>query len=187
MKQETYDLVEAVRALGIELTDAPVPRCLRITSDADTFWERLIAVRKALDAFDRAGGASKDVDAPKPPEDAMKAALAALLRLYEAQGGNMDQAADLIREKIGGGKAGGEVGKKKDGPVPIPTFAPGSIKKKKHYKPRINLIPDMPGKVSLAGLQRLNLDVQYVEAISGATLASDKRSPASPSAVFGRT
>jgi hypothetical protein len=57
--------------------------------------------------------------------------------------------------------------------VTLPVFAPHGVKKKENYKPRINLIPDMPGSVDMAGLRRLGFDVSYVEAISGNTLASD--------------
>jgi len=174
MRQEAYDLVEAVRSLGIEITDAPGPRALRIATDADTFWSRLVGVKRALDAFDRAGGTSSDLHAP-PPDERLKKALDAVLRLYELQGGNMEQAVSVVQEAL-------EVvpdtdperkEKKKKGYVSLPVFAPDGIKKKSTYSPRINLLPPMPGNVRLDDLRRLGFDVSYVEAISGQTLASD--------------
>ena len=51
MRQEAYDLVEAVRSLGVEITGVPGPKAIRIATDADTFWSRLLVVRRALEAF----------------------------------------------------------------------------------------------------------------------------------------
>lgn len=175
MRQEAYDLIDAVRALGVEITGVPGPKALRIATDADTFWSRLVLVKRALDAFDRAGGTSVDLDAP-PPDEKMKRALDAILRLYELQGGNLAEAYNVVQEALGvEPEAGSEqkAEKKKKGYVTLPVFAPNGIKKKSAYKPRINLIPEMPGSVDMDGLRRLGFDVSYVEAISGATLAAD--------------
>nr|WP_250807974.1 hypothetical protein [Neorhizobium tomejilense] len=176
MRQEAYDLVEAVRSLGIEITGGAGPKALRIATDPDTFWSRLVHVKRALDAFDRAGGTGVDLQAP-PPDEKLKKALDAILRLYEMQGGNMVQAANVIQDvwNVEPEPAPGEERKKKKGSgyISLPVFAPNGIKKKGTYSPRIKLIPDMPGSVSLDGLRRLGFDVSYVEAISGATLAGD--------------
>lgn len=175
MRQEAYDLVEAVRSLGVEITGVPGPKALRIATDADTFWSRLVFVKRALDAFDRAGGTSADLDAP-PPDEKFKKALDAILRLYELQGGNMEQAFNVVQEALEVEPEAAQdqkAEKKKAAYVTLPVFAPNGIKKKGTYKLRVNLIPDMPGSVSMDGLRRLGFDVSYVEAISGATLASD--------------
>ncbi|MCS4089813.1 hypothetical protein [Rhizobium sp. BK176] len=173
MRQEAYDLIEAVRSLGIELNAAPGPKALKISTDADTFWARLVVVKRALDAFDRAGGTGIDVDAPAP-DDKLKKALDAVLRLYELQGGNMEQVFTVVQEALEVEPVREDKAeKKKKGYVTLPVFAPNGIKKKATYSPRISLIPPMPGSVSLDDLRRLGFDVSYVEAISGNTLASD--------------
>jgi hypothetical protein len=173
MRQEAYDLIEAVRSLGIELTDAQSPKALKISTDADTFWSRLVMVKRSLDAFDRAGGTSVGIDAPSP-DDKLKKALDAVLRLYELQGGNMEQVYSVVQEALEVEPTRDEkTEKKKKGYVTLPVFAPNGIKKKSTYSPRISLIPPMPGSVSLDDLRRLGFDVSYVEAISGNTLASD--------------
>jgi hypothetical protein len=173
MRQEAYDLIEAVRSLGIELNAAPGPKALRISTDADTFWSRLVTVKRALDAFDRAGSTSVDIDAPAP-DDKLKKALDAVLRLYELQGGNMEQVYTVVQEALEVEPAyEAKAEKKKKGYVTLPVFAPNGIKKKATYSPRISLIPPMPGSVSLDDLRRLGFDVSYVEAISGNTLAAD--------------
>lgn len=172
MRQEAYDLVEAVRSLGIELTATIGPKALKITTDAETFWSRLVLVKKALDAFDRAGGTGIDVEAPSPDEK-LKKALDAVLRLYELQGGNMEQVASVVQEALEVEPVATKAEKKKKGYVTLPVFAPNGIKKKSTYSPRISLIPPMPGSVSMDDLRRLGFDVVYVEAISGSTLAAD--------------
>lgn len=173
MRQEAYDLIEAVRSLGIELTAAAGPKALKISTDADTFWSRLVMVKRALDAFDRAGGTSVDIEAPAP-DDKLKKALDAVLRLYELQGGNMEQVFSVVQEALEVEPAREEKAeKKKKGYVTLPVFAPNGIKKKSTYSPRISLIPPMPGSVSLDDLRKLGFDVSYVEAISGSTLAAD--------------
>jgi hypothetical protein len=177
MRQEAYDLIEAVRSLGMEITGVTGPKAIRIATDADTFWSRLVHVKHSLDAFDRAGGTGMDLEAPEPDEK-LKKALDAILRLYELQGGNMTQATNVIQEALmvePEPPSGEERDRKKKraGYISLPVFAPNGIKKKNTYKPRINLIPDMPGSVSMEGLRRLGFDVSYVEAISGATLAGD--------------
>lgn len=174
MRQEAYDLIEAVRSLGIEITAVPGPRSLRIATDADTFWSRLVNVKRALDAFDRAGGASTDLHAP-PPDDKLKKALDAVLRLYELQGGNMEQVYTVVQEalEVEPERDQKAAKKKKKEYVTLPVFAPNGIKKKSTYSPRISLIPPMPGTVNLDDLRRLGFDVSYVEAISGNTLAAD--------------
>jgi len=173
MRPEAYELVDAVRGLGIELTDAPSPKCLRITSEPEAFWSRLVDVKRALDAFDRSSGQGSDIDGPAPG-DRLRKALDAILRLYELQGGNMEMAALVVHDSLEVEATKEQPAKKgKKDPVLLPVFAPSNIKKKSAYKPRINLIPDRPGSTSMDDIRRLQFDVSYVEAISGGTLAAD--------------
>lgn len=186
MRPEVYDLVENVRSLGIELTSAPTPRCLKITTDPDTFWARLVDVQRSLEAVDRSGGVNSDIDAPAPDRDSekLRKALDAILRLYELQGCNMEEAAHVIRASLELEKVEEKKTKKKGKEyVTLPVFAPNGIKKKGAYKPRISLIPEMPGSVSMDGLRGMAFDVTYVENISGATLAVEeapRRAPPAP-------
>lgn len=189
MRQEAYDLIEAVRSLGIEITGVPGPKSFRIANDPDTFWTRIVQVKRALDNFDRAGGSSMDFQAPPPNDEKLKKALDAILRLYELQGGNMEEAAAVIRDTLELEAMVSEEekkAKKKKEYVSLPAFAPNGIKKKSTYKPRISLIPDMPGSVDMDGLRRLGFDVSYVEAISGATLAGDPHERNRPAPAFGK-
>jgi hypothetical protein len=178
MRPEIFDLIESVRALGIELTDAPAPKCLKITGDPNAFWAGLVTVQRSLEAVDRSGGTSTDIDTPEPSldSDKLRRALDGVLRLYELQGGNMDQAVNVVEEALA---VTSEAKTEKKGKqyAALPVFAPNGIKKKSSYSPRIRLIPEMPGSVSMAGLRSMNFDISYVEAISGATLASDERKP----------
>ena len=188
MRPEGYDLVNSVRALGIELTDAPAPKCLKISVDPELFWMRLIDVKRSLDAFDKAGGVGSDIDVPALPQDEkFKKALDAILRLYELQGGDMSQASNVVKDALGLEDAETPVTgvdndsknekKSKNNYVSLPVFAPNNIKKKKKYKPRINLLTDNPGTVSMSGLKRLGFDVTYVEAISGETMQKKPQKP----------
>jgi hypothetical protein len=187
MRPEAYELVDAVRGLGIELTDAPAPKCLRITSDPETFWMRLVDVQRALEAFDRAEGQGSDMEGPAP--DGLRKALDAVLRLYELQGGNMEQATLVVQAALDVEAADARATKKgRKDPNLLPHFAPANIKKKEAYKPRINLLPPLPGSVDMDGLRRLGFEVSYVEAISGSTLAADphgRNRPSRPSNGMG--
>lgn len=176
MRQEAYVLVEAVRALGLEIGDAPPPKCLRISIDPEDFWLRLVDVRRALEAFDRAGGTSEDVDGPAP-DDKMKRALNALLRLYEAQGGDTEQAAFVIREALQVAPAKDSKTKRKKAYVTLPMFAPQRLSKQQKYTLRISLLPKTPSRVDLDDLRRESFDVNYVEVISGNTMPSEPAVP----------
>lgn len=181
MRPEGYDLVNAVRALGIELGDAPAPKCLKIGIDSNMFWMRLVDLQRSLDAFDKAGGVGDELSAPEPlQDDKLKKALDAILRLYEVNGGDMVQASDIIRGALELEASDGLEGNKdKKGKKAkrqyesLPVFAPSNLQKHKRYKARIKLIPDMPGSVSMDGIRRLGFDVTYVEAISGNTMQQE--------------
>jgi len=103
MRQEIYDLIDAVRGLGLELTDRDPPKCVRITGDTSDFWQRLERVQRALEAVDSGGALAAGGDALEPKNDPekLRAALDGVMRLFQLQGGNLQEAIDIVRDKMG--------------------------------------------------------------------------------------
>ncbi|NTF17524.1 hypothetical protein G6L37_03875 [Agrobacterium rubi] len=167
MRQEIYDLIDAVRGLGLELTDRDPPKCVRIKGDTGDFWLRLERVQKALEAVDADGALSEGGDGLEPRNDPekLRAALDGVMRLFQLQGGNLQEAIDMVRDKMG--LDGGE--KKKKGYVTLPFFAPNSIRKKGKYKPRLRLLPERPEDVTLDDLRKMAFEVEVTEALVGST------------------
>lgn len=167
MRQEIYDLIDAVRGLGLELTDRDPPKCVRIKGDPSDFWQRLERVQRALEEVDSSGSLSDGSDAPEPRNDPekLRAALDGVMRLFQLQGGNLQEAIDIVKEKME--LEGGE--KKKKGYVTLPFFAPNKIRKKGKYKPRLNLLPERPEDVTLGDLRKMAFEVSVTEALVGST------------------
>jgi len=167
MRQEIYDLIDAVRGLGLELTDRDPPKCVRITGDTSDFWQRLERVQRALEAVDSGGALAAGGDALEPKNDPekLRAALDGVMRLFQLQGGNLQEAIDIVRDKMG--LDGAE--KKNKGYITLPFFAPNSIRKKRKYKPRLKLLPERPEDVTLDDLRKMAFEVSVTEALVGST------------------
>lgn len=172
MRQEIFDLIDAVRGLGLELTDRDPPKCVRIKGDPADFWQRLERVQRALEDVDASGSLADGSDAPEPKNDPekLRAALDGVMRLFQLQGGNLQEAIDIVREKMG--LEEGE--KKKKGYNTLPFFAPDRIRKKSRYRPRLKLLPERPEDVSFDDLRKMAFEVSVTEALVGSTYRTPK-------------
>jgi hypothetical protein len=172
MRQEIYDLIDAVRGLGLELTDRDPPKCVRIKGDPADFWMRLERVQRALEEVDSSGSLAEGADAPEPRNDPekLRAALDGVMRLFQLQGGNLQEAIDIVREKMGVEE--GE--KKKKGYVTLPFFAPDRIRKKSRYRPRLKLLPERPEDVTFDDLRKMAFEVSVTESLVGSTYRQPK-------------
>jgi hypothetical protein len=172
MRQEIYDLIDAVRGLGLELTDRDPPKCVRIKGDTSDFWQRLERVQRALEEVDSSGSLNDGADAPEPRNDPekLRAALDGVMRLFQLQGGNLQEAIDIVREKMGVEE--GE--KKRKGYVTLPFFAPDRIRKKSRYRPRLKLLPERPEDVTFDDLRKMAFEVSVTEALVGSTYRRPK-------------
>jgi hypothetical protein len=172
MRQEIYDLIDSVRGLGLELTDRDPPKCVRIKGDPADFWQRLERVQRALEDVDASGSLADGSNAPEPKNDPekLRAALDGVMRLFQLQGGNLQEAIDIVREKMG--LEEGE--KKKKGYNTLPFFAPDRIRKKSRYRPRLKLLPERPEDVSFDDLRKMAFEVSVTEALVGSTYRTPK-------------
>lgn len=172
MRPEVYELIDAVRNLGLELTDRDPPKCVRIKGDPSDFWQRLERLQRALEAVDSEGALDAEGAALEPRNDPekLKAALDGVMRLFQLQGGNLQEAIDIVRDKMG--LDGAE--KKKKAYITLPFFAPASLKRKKKYKPRLKLLPKRPEDVSFDDLRRMAFEVSVTETLLGDTYKQPK-------------
>lgn len=177
MKKEIHDLIEAVRALGIELTGKPAPKCIRILGDTGAFAEKLKGVQEALEAVDASGGTSegKEIEGPEGVNDPVKlrAAIDGLLRFVQIKGDFLAEADAIVRDALS--LANGDEKKAKGG---LPTFTPGRGKKKRPgtYKPRLNVFPERPGEASLNDLKKIVHEISVTESLLGSTIAKPVQS-----------
>lgn len=174
MRQDIHDLVDAVRGLGLELTDKDPPKCVRITGDPSDFWLRLERVQRALEAVDSAGahGEGNDGLEPKNDPEKLKQALDGVMRLFQLKGGNLQEAIDIVQNALGVEE--GE--KQKKGYVTLPFFAPDRIRRKSRYKPRLKLLPERPEDVTLDDLRKMAFEVSQTEHLVGSTYRAPKPS-----------
>lgn len=172
MRQEVYDLVDAVRALGLELTpdgDRPV----RITGEKSEFVFKLEQLQMALEALDSADAHSDGEDVPEPHNDPrrLKEALDGVMRLFQLVGGNLQDAVDIVQAKLG---VEGE--KKKKGYETLPFFAPDRMRRRSRYKPRLRLLPERPEDVTFDDLRKMAFEVGVTEKMVGDTFRSARHS-----------
>lgn len=167
MRQDMHDLVDAVRGLGLELTDRDPPKCVRITGDPSDFWFRLERVQRALEAVDASGALSQGGEGLEPKNDPekLKQALDGVMRLFQLKGGNLQEAVDIVQNALG--VEDGE--KKKKAYVTLPFFAPDSIKRKSRYKPRLKLLPERPEDITFDDLRKMAFEVSQTEELVGDT------------------
>lgn len=172
MRQEVYDLIDAVRALELELTpdgDRPV----RIAGDKREFLFKLEQLQMALEAFDSAEAHSEGEDAPEPHNDPrrLKEALDGVMRLFQLAGGNLQDAVDIVQAKLGV-----EAEKKKKGYETLPFFAPDRMRRRSRYKPRLRLLPERPEDVTFDDLRKMAFEVGVTEKMVGDTYRSSRHS-----------
>lgn len=177
MKREFLELVEAVRSLGIRLTGKPAPKCVRL-ADPPNFVQRLEDVQRALEALDASGALAGDheIPAPEPKDDPkrLREALDKVMRLYQIAGGNLQDLDQVVRASLGLGPAEEEAKKGKEHNT-LPAFAPARLKRKKGYRPRLNVYPDRPGEASFNDLRKIVYDLNSTSAILGATVPKNEQ------------
>jgi len=172
MRPEVVDLIEAVRALGLRRTGKPAPGCVRISGDPKDFPARLAAVQERLDAVDASGALSQGdgPDAPAPDEvQRLTKALDGLLRYIQVKGVDMEAAVDIVSDAMGV-----DVPRKREKAYEtLPMFAPRGWKKKKRFSPRMKLMPDLPGDVSVGTLRSLAFEANMTVSMMGSGFARE--------------
>lgn len=170
MKQVVHDLIQAVRDLGLELTDKEPPKCIRITGDPSEFWSRLRDLQLALHALDRDGAASSDVETPQPQDnpEKLKMALDGLMRLFQIQGGNLSEATEVIQSALGVEEKEND---KRNTFDTLPNFAPEKLKRRRGYKFRFNLMPEKNSEITFDKLRKMNFEVMQARRLLGSTVA----------------
>lgn len=174
MRPEVVDLVEAVRALGLRRTGRPAPGCVRISGDPKEFPARLAAVQERLEAVDASGALSQGggPEAPSPDEvQRLRNALDGLLRFIQVKGVDMEAAVDIVSDALGVDVPG----KREKAYETLPMFAPRGWKKRKRFSPRMRLMPDMPGDVSLGDLKRIAFEANLTTSMMGSAFAKESR------------
>lgn len=184
MKQVVHDLIQAVRNLGLEVTDEPAPRCVRVSITSTEFWTRMKELQLALEAVDQDGASKLDVEAPHPKDnpEKLKLALDGLMRLYQIKGGNLEEASEVIRNAL---ELTDEQEHTSDNRTTfdiLPNFAPSKLKRARRYKPRFNLVPEKHASVSFNSLRRANFDVLYAQHMLGSTFRPDPKPEVAPPA-----
>lgn len=187
MKKEVHDLIECVRALGIELTGKPAPKCIRISGDTGDFADKLKQLQLALEAVDVAESVSDgvDIDGPEGFNDPVKlrAAVDGLLRFVQVKGDFLAEADAIVRDALNLDQP--ENSKSKGG---LPSFTPSRLKKRRGtYKPRLAVFPDRPGEASLNDLKKIVHELSVTESLLGSTIAKPVHSAQrSQAKAFGR-
>lgn len=172
MRQEVYDLIDAVRSLGLELTPEE-ERPVRVTGDRSEFPFRLEQLQMALEAFDAAEAHSDGDDVAEPHNDPkkLKEALDGVMRLFQLVGGNLQDAVDIVQTKLGV-----EAEKKKKGFETLPFFAPDRMRRRARYKPRLRLLPERPEDVTFDDLRKMAFEVGLTEKMVGDTYRTSRHS-----------
>jgi Arc/MetJ-type ribon-helix-helix transcriptional regulator len=175
MKQVVHDLIQAVRNLGLEVTEEPSPKCVRVSITSTEFWSRMKELQLALEAVDRDGADKLDVEAPHPKDnpEKLKIALDGLMRLYQIKGGSLEEASEVIRNAL---ELTDDQEKQNDNRNTfdiLPNFAPSKLKRARRYKPRLNLVPEKHSSVSFNQLRRMNFEVLHAQSLLGATFRAD--------------
>lgn len=172
MRVELHDLVEAARSLGLRLTGRPAPNCIKVSGDTSDFAARLAVLQEALERVDASGalseGGGPDAPAPEGEADRLKTALDRLLRFVQVKGVDMAEAVDIVADALGV-----EGGKKSSAFVTLPKFAPKGWKKKKSFKPRLKLLPDRPGDVSLGELRKIAFEAEMTTNSLGSAIGKE--------------
>ncbi len=93
MRKEIFELIEAVRNLELVLTGKPAPKCVISKHQSNVFVEKLEALQLALEAADKSGAISMEIEEPQPKDnpEKLRLALDGLMRLYQLKGGNLDE------------------------------------------------------------------------------------------------
>jgi len=142
MNKETIGLIEAVRDLRLAVVEAEAVERVRIGGAADDFPRRLVALARALEAFDRAGGARAEASAaPARPEAGMetgklKNAIDGMFKWMRGQGIDISQPYAILEEAMGIPPE-----KRKKGLAPKPRYAAGAKRTRKPSQFKIRLLP----------------------------------------------
>jgi len=170
MTPQMVNLIDAVRALGLKATDLPSPHCIRIGGHPSTFPDRLAALQRALEEVDATGAnALSDGPAAQAPDKIkrLEKALDGLLRFIQIKGVDVEAAADIVSDAM---EVEGEKDKCKKYET-LPMFSPKKWKKKQWFKPKFNLIPEVPGDVSIDSLRMFTL--RHTAALMGSAIAGE--------------
>jgi|HigsolmetaAR206D_1030411.scaffolds.fasta_scaffold01648_7 hypothetical protein len=173
MRPEIHELIEAVRALDLRLTGKPSPRCIRIGGDPADFPRRLADLQEKLERVDASGALAEEASAPASDEIAKyKKALDGLLRFIQVGNVDMETAVDIVAEALGV-----EAAKRQKAYETLPAFAPKGWKRKKRFSPRLRLLPDQPGDVSLSLLRSLAFEADMTAAMMGQAFERPREAP----------
>lgn len=166
MTPQIVNLIEAVRALGLKLTDKPAPQCIRIGGHPSSFPDRLATLQRALEDVD-AAGANALADGPEAPTpDTVKRlekALDGLLRFIQVKGVDIDAAVDIVTQAMDI-----DTSEKSKPFETLPMFRPKGWKKKKSFKPKFHLMPDLPGDAGIEDLRKISGVAQETAKLMGA-------------------
>jgi hypothetical protein len=171
MTPQIVNLIEATRALGLKLTDLPAPQCVRIGGHPSSFPDRLATLQRALEDVDAAGAnaLSGGPDAPIPDTvKRLEKALDGLLRFIQIKGVDVDAAVDIVTQAMDI-----EIdGKEKSKPFEtLPMFRPKGWKKKKSFKPKFQLMPDLPGDAGIDDLRKIAGAAQETANLMGSAIS----------------
>lgn len=137
MRQSVVHLVESVRALRLGRSEHEGKSQISFGIGQAELKDRLLDLVIALESLDADGGLKASAD-----EITAQAEAGALARFREGLGGilrwirmqGLEEPAELVAEALGG-----TVQKRKSGYDMLPIFAPNGIKKRKTWKPTLNL------------------------------------------------
>jgi hypothetical protein len=170
MRREVLDVVEAARALQVQLAPTPAnPACVRIGGDRSDFPVRLWRLALTLQALDKAGSAALESSGDSPEVDPamdaarLRVALDGVFRWMRSTGLDVGEPHAIVREALGA--AHGE----KQAKVyrPVPKFAPNGFKKAVRSKPLLRLQTGPGEKVTLGSLAQKEVQAQMVDASLG--------------------
>lgn len=134
MRKTLIDLVETVRGLRLSFSAKGEDRRVKLGIDPTALPSHLLAIHDALQAFDADGGVAFD-DAEESGR--LRKALDATFRWIRVQGLSTDEPLDLVAEALGSKKE-----RRKAAYDILPAFAPQHVRKKKGWKPRLQLPAD---------------------------------------------
>lgn len=181
MNKYMFDIISAVRDLGVILTGQPAPKSVKISGKLEDFSLKLQILQEALEAFDAAGSYSSinegvsSIGEPSPLNDTekLKKAIDGLLKFIQLKGDFMVEADAIVRDALNLDEKNEEVKRKKS----LPSLTPSKKKKKNSiYKPRLNLMPERPGSATLEDLRNIfEFEIAGTQSLLGDTLPAQIR------------
>lgn len=187
MRKEIHDLIEAVRRLDIRISDGSLPGCVKLGGPAMDFPARLMEVQRALEAVDKAGGAdaalgdsSVSADAAAAQAAQLRTAIDGVFRWMRVQGLDVSEPMEIVGDAL-------EVpqGKRKKSYQTLPVFAPNGCKRRKGYRPKLNLLPAYEDRDSLKDVRKHAYAIEQTEQIMGHAVAKPSGQSKRPRTPFG--